>query len=78
MVAPLSLEHELAHAEGYDYDQDAFFNRKITFDATFENAEEKRVITQIETPVAIQLGEGVRTDHSDAWLPYVWSVGDLW
>jgi RHS repeat-associated protein len=56
----LGLGHEMAHANGGD-NADML---KTMFDMQYENKEERRVITEYETPAARQLGEGIREDHS--------------
>jgi RHS repeat-associated protein len=58
----LGLLHEGAHALGHLTGTSASAV-PLPFDP-YHNAEERRVITKIETPAAIKLGEGIRKDHS--------------
>ncbi|MCX6825948.1 MAG: hypothetical protein NTV06_01575 [candidate division Zixibacteria bacterium] len=57
------LQHEGAHAEAHITDPKAFKARSNTPDANYGNAEEKRVIQQVEVPAAKKAGEDTRTDH---------------
>lgn len=57
----LGLGHELVHAN------EAFEKREClaaTFDAAYDNKEERRVIVGAETHAAHTLGEGTRHDHT--------------
>ena len=56
----LGLGHELGHADISPARQREL---SITPCPEYENMEERRVITEIETPVARHLGEGTRADH---------------
>jgi hypothetical protein len=58
----LGLVHELAHTEANPKTPIRDLNNN------YDNTEERRVITQIETPIARQLGEGTRTDHRGGLL----------
>ncbi len=56
----LGLGHELAHA-----DEDASLRHRLvaTYDRSYDNKEERRVILGVETHAAHALGEGTRRDH---------------
>ena len=56
----LGLGHELDHAT---VDPALGARLSAKFDASYDNAEERRVITGSETHAAKTLGEGLRTDH---------------
>ena len=65
----IGLLHELSHAYGYLFNKKAYTERSnykyssYDSDAKYDNAEEKFVIDNIETPAAEKLGEGTRKDH---------------
>ncbi|HME69187.1 MAG TPA: RHS repeat-associated core domain-containing protein [Myxococcota bacterium] len=67
----LGFLHEAAHALG-----DLQGTAASTQDngTPYQNAEEQRVIDNIETPAAIKLGEDTRTDHGDHAYPVPCSV----
>jgi len=67
----LGLGHELAHAQGWDFNPDRSRALANTSDPNYNNAEERRVIVGPETFAANTLGEDVRTDHSGKSLPTV-------
>jgi hypothetical protein len=57
----LALGHEMTHATGRPL---GTVIRSLIPDEHFDNREERRVIQRFENPAAIQLHEGVRSDHS--------------
>jgi len=57
----LGLGHEVDHAV---HDGPREWQRSQTYDAQFDTAEERRVITGSERHAAHTLGEGVRSDHA--------------
>ncbi len=59
----LQLEHEFDHARSRLIDLPSNLDRSKQYDAQYDNAEEKRVITGSEKDSAIRLGEGVRNNH---------------
>jgi hypothetical protein len=59
----LGLGHEMTHDTGRWL---GTLIRSMVPDAHYDNLEERRVIQRFETPAAIHLGEGTRTDHSCA------------
>jgi RHS repeat-associated protein len=59
----LGLGHEMTHATGRTL---GTIIRSMISDRHYDNREERRVIQKFETPAAIQLHEGTRTDHSCA------------
>ena len=67
----LGLGHELAHAEGYDYDEDRFRDLGSTPIPDYDDAEEQRVITGPETSAALTLHENTRCNHRAQSLPTV-------
>jgi RHS repeat-associated protein len=64
----LGLGHEMGHADG-----SSFWHHILQMipSQDYNNYEERRVIINIETPAAINLGEGTRTDHGGQpyWVP---------
>ena len=64
VISPATiLLHEVAHALNYITDPKAFKERRGTQVSEYGNAEEKKVIAEIENPAAIKRGEGVRNNH---------------
>jgi len=59
----LGLGHEMTHDTGRWL---GTLIRSMIPDAHYDNLEERRVIQRFETPAAIHLGKGTRTDHSCA------------
>ena len=57
------LAHELAHAAGEDSNPAGQRARLGTFDRRYDNLEERRVITGVETSVQRMLGGLPRLDH---------------
>ena len=55
--------HEAAHAIQDLESPDQFTEDTNSKDDTYGDKEEKRVITEIETPAAKKAGEGTREDH---------------
>jgi uncharacterized protein RhaS with RHS repeats len=66
----LGLGHELAHAQGFDFNPDRF-NKMATphSDLIYDTKEESRVIMGPETSAAKTLGEDTRQDHGGASYP---------
>jgi RHS repeat-associated protein len=60
----LGFLHEVAHAIRRFRDPVGLKNDRIAVDNDYDNKEEKRVITGIETKVAKPLGEPVRQNHN--------------
>jgi hypothetical protein len=59
----LGLLHEEDHAYEREIDAARLSRLQNTFDARYDNREERRVITGVETRAATILGEGARHDH---------------
>jgi hypothetical protein len=59
-----ALAHELGHGLRYLTDTDGLMRDSGTNDENFDNLEEKRVITEIEHPIAQKHGEAKRKSHS--------------
>lgn len=71
----LGLGHEFAHAQYYLLDKENFMALLSRTDKKYENKEEARVITIIESRAAKTLGECTRGAHSG--LPFYWVDGPL-
>ena len=64
IISPaLAIYHEFGHALGVETNFDKYVDDVRTVDSQYENREEKRVVTTVETPKAIELGEPVRNNH---------------
>jgi len=59
----LVLLHEVAHAVGFHNNPNNYGKANEPDGTPYDNPEEKRVITGVETPAAKQLGEPTRTTH---------------
>ena len=66
--ASISLLHELGHAENQLEDALATFERSTMRSKEFDDMEERLTVERWETPVARELGEGVRHDHGGTQL----------
>jgi len=64
-----SLAHEIGHAIEALRDPDSMVKRLQEKDDKYGNAEEKRVITEVEIPIAEKRGEGKRTKIKASGLP---------
>ncbi|MCU6846864.1 hypothetical protein, partial [Escherichia coli] len=71
----LGLGHEFAHAQYYLLDKENFMALLSRTDKKYENKEEARVITIIESRAAKTLGECTRGAHSG--LPFYRVDGPL-